>query len=864
VLAAGVLVVLAGWTAATHNSVGAPHVHLIEPDEVDRDTGELAPDVPHPDHPDVDDEREPSPYHASYHERLAKDGLDPRPAPVDQSGDRYTRCTTAEQAGDAYDPANRSDHCYVGYVDHILEHTIPTGPLLVTECPCDLLYPVNPAEDDEYCRGEKETNEVTGNEDVDTAITNLQRTQDSDCGTRQHNQYLTGSLLIDTSLLEAPNAAAADQLGNDVGSGPLTLDGLATSYVLLLGQPHPSNEDPSPYEAGEGPFGGDPLAGGNPLHDLEGACGDRTEECRLLEPADVEAYDRFDPGWRDGPRVCAFLPQHDVSPEDPTGTEWRCGLKGNPLDEFVDTGKAGGLGVEGAPPTWVTNLPGWSISYVYTSYPADNTLQPARQAVEPDPDERAGLEVTVAVNPEVPTPGSDLGCLTPNLLAHGDDAPLPGDHEDPGVYGHYAADAIDVDVHPHPYRDQLDTAGQAAREALTPARTLAQDVAEGPRGADDAARSAAGLLPAPVERPAAETVDRANPLAERTSPEHAQPGGANPRAFTAHADAGLACDTAGQLVYHPEDATLDGGLAFEADLEQATVALEDPTALDEGQPARSTDTNGGAWRADAYRLEGRTVGVVDANENGAFDACGPIEGYRGDPGNDACPWRAIWDAYADWCTRDGFACEDELARYGYNVRGETGPDDQAGVGLTFRVEVTGPVLVTAAPDPGNVPLDTPGTPRAHVIGAGDPTATNCLVGVSEGFEAHLPNHVDGADGPDELAAELCGDVDGERVLLADAFRPQGADLGDFETRLAWTPLTPTPDGLEPATGFGEGDEVCVTGYFSVGAQTSRDEPIDVARDTEGNLNLEANTVHVFQHGQSLETGTDAPEPTATC
>jgi hypothetical protein len=896
---------------ASHNSFGAPHTHVTDPDEYNADTGLLTPDIPHADHPNQDQVEvggETSPYHLQFHENLEDSGLPARDAPYDQSGQRYTDCTTAEEAGEDYAPHDlpkNKDQCYVGYMDQIVEHEIPTGPLLVTECPCDLLYPVNPAEDDEYCRGEKETNEVTGNEDVDTAVTNLQRTQDSDCGTGQHNQYLTGSLLIDTSLLEAGNEEAGSQLGNDQGSGSWTLEGSPTTFTFLLGEPHPAADDDvieksnpvidgkERWTAGEGPLGPNPLAFGNPLHDMTNACGDRTDQCKLLEPADVIEYDPWT--WSDEfenvdrpaqPRVCAFLPQYDFSVAGGDGSTDRdqgvCGNTGNVQDEFTADVTAGGFNAPGEPPTWITNLPGWSWGVTYLGIPSDQTTEYANNYFQEDYEKRAGFINYFAVNPIVPDREGDLRCVTPNILTDGDDGVLKNngvnttEFSDPGIYGTYRADAIDVDVYPNPYRNQLETVNNETHDEVRGVVGLAEDTLE---DASNATEAVDEVVPEELEEPVpeevedtadeqldqatnttAEALDRAGPFEGSQTPAFAQLGEDNQEPFEGSIDKGLSCTVTGDLVFRPEDVTLQGGLNFQADVFESTLTLKDPTVLDEGLPAPESETDEGYWQTDLYSFGGNAFAFLDINQNEQFDEC---PGANLDPGDDLCPWESLWDAYNGQCNnRDGKECGEILKNLGYNVDGVNGPESEAGVGLYFVAQLEGPIVVTAETITTDVEQIEDQT---EVLGGvGDQV---CIVGTSEGFDTYLPNHVDGASSASQLPGALCPDGAADSTLVTDAFDGQsGVNRGGFSADVEWAKLSPTP----AATDNGVEESLCVSGVWSVGDEVvgpdGNTTQIDSALDATGenNIRLEAGQVHEFSHWQSLETGTDTQPDRASC
>jgi len=904
---------------ASHNSVGAPHTHVLDPSEFDGENGLLTPDIPKADHPAAGDQvsvpDDTSPYHLQFHENLEDSGLPAREAPLDQSGDRYTDCNPASDYQDeegnieneeAYARDLRNgEACYIGYMDQKLEYQYPTAPLIVTETPSDLLYPANPAPGDDYCRGEEETNDVTGNDDVDTAVTNVQRTQDEECNGNGHNQFLTGDLRLDVSLVETGQSTASEAAGNDAGSGTFSTGYVGSTYTFIFGQPHPDvspvpKDDPNVgenerFEAGSGPFGPNPLELGNPLHDLSNACGDRTEECKLLEPDDIIQYDPWtwsnefdDVSPPEQPRVCAFLPQYTFSvagdPGDINRDQGVCGNWGEQLDEFITSTAEGGFGAPGGPPTWLTNLPGWGWGVIFT--PEKSTTQQVgpyaseyfddAPEYHPQSSQTAGfLDLTketdgidkgfmlyYAVNPIVPTIEGDLRCVTPNIVAEGDDSVLSGNgftgFEDPGVYGSYRADAIDVDIHPPPFRGQFATVHEETRDEVRTVVGPAEELAEPVRDADpsDAVDDVGDALP----DEAAEAVDRAQPTESGDAPAHAQAGSQNQKNFDASISQGLSCNVAGDLVFNDQETDLAAGLQFEASVNEQTTTLKDPTVLDEeGLPAPESDTNEAHWQPDLYSFGGNAHAIVDFNQNDRFDSC---PGANLDPGDDLCPWESLWDAYSGQCTnRDGKPCGEVLKQNGYNVDGTNGPADQAGVGLYFVLELTGPVALTAE----TIETDAERVEeKTRVLGGlGDEV---CIVGVSEGFQDFLPNHIGGAASAEELPSELCDDP-AEATLVTDAFDAQsGVNRGGFSADVEWAKLSPTP----AATDNGVEESLCVSGVWSVGDEVvgpdGNTTQIDSALDATGenNIRLEAGQVHEFSHWQSLETGTDTDPDRDTC
>lgn len=881
---------------ATHNSVGT-HLHVVESDEVDVDTGDLNPDVPHPDHPHVDDNAEASPYDHGWHHTLD----DPRPAPIDQTGDRYTSCRTAADAGAEYDPANNDGDCYIGYIDQILEYNVPTAPLLVTWTPSGSdLYPVNPNPEDDYCRGQDEgegdPQEFTGNDDVDTEITSLTRVNDDDCQGDNEGWYLPGDLHVDTSLAEAPQEAIAQTaLGTDMGSGSYSLGAHSTTSLLIFGEPHPDavndpafpnqtaeNAEDARWKAGEGPFSTDISNLGSPFFegwgdpDTNAPCGDRTDQCKLLTPADVKLYDPWNGDDTtpepDRGRICAFIPQLTFAVAGDDGTVNRdqgvCGNSGYHVDEFIPDTELGGLGVDEGPPTWVTNLPSWSwgvlltraLAAQYTGYAGAYMANEGSPATD-DNMPRPGFITYWAVNPMVPTPVDDLRCIIPNILT-----------DDDGVYGDYLVDGIDVDVYPNPFRDLIEPAYEATQPSVRSIIGPVQDTAVGDQdlykeitdpehaeahnlAGDVAAEASAALedeLRSALPDDAVEAIDRANYTQSERTPAHAQPGDdKNQHPFDAGISAGLACDNENELRHNGEAVEWDAGLRFEASLSQFTTNLKDPTVLDEDLlPVKEEDT-GGTWQVDLYSFSGQAQAVIDFTQNGAFDPC---PGTALNPGEDLCPWESLWDAHSEErCENNaGKTCEDILRQRGYDV-------DDMGVGGYFVLKATGPLLVTSSPIATD---DERVQEQTMILGQDNPTAQNCLVGVTIGFEDFIHNHFDGADDMDGVTAELCSDADGESAYVLEAFSEQdGSTPGTFNAQVSWAPLAPTPD----AAGFSEDDSLCVAGIWSIQEDIYTDSTKNTT-DTAGtnNINLGDQPVYEFADWQSLETGLDADGDGTSC
>lgn len=844
---------------ATHNSVGAD-VTLTTATEVG-DEGTLQPDIPHPDHPNVADSEDPNPYLINYHDELDE----PRPSPVDQVGDRYTDCTTEEEAGDNYDPSNNVDQCYVGYLDH--RWMVWAGHLLLTMQPDDDLYAVNP--NDDYCRGSEDTEETTGVGPVDELATRADRAvNDPECQGGGHGQALPGAVTIDVNLLAAPvdsqdegagTPGVADVTRSDTASGSQPFPTIVTPYYFLFGQPHEDNENPSQFEAGSGPFGPDPAAGGNPLHDISGVCGDRTEDCRLLTPTDLKLYDPYkDLFVEEGEeteqaRFCSFSPQFSILNPDERDAGL-CGVNGDVVNQFTQTTELGGLGVEEAPPTWVSNLPGWyqgvlsltqtgelgvrgggGLADVATGVlGSDVTVETAAAAASHDGDGmRSGVDHYSAVNPLVPDEADHpLWCVSPNFLMDGDDTKA-STGSDPGVYGErYVADAIDVDVYVSPFHDQYQAAISTSQDAgitsTTPDEIHVANVFD---TLDDQEEFARNQLPDPVR----EVVDRAD---YQEDPNDADVVDLSSEyTFSSTREAGLSCNDLGLIEDLETSETVQGGLAFDTSMSHTADnqcvapigiptgvctperALKDPTLLDEdGLPEEESDTERGAWQPDSYGFGGTITAFLDTSTlsdgtGDEFNGCAPATGAAS-PEDDRCVWRGLWDAYNPECTNIGSEqCSGILEGMGYDL--------DTGVGLYAVAEVTGPVATYSVTDNVDRLQD-----RTSVLGLEDPTATNCIVALSFGFQDKLDDIL----GTDDLENELCGHVDGETHLITDGFGDQSAvSPGGFSSAFSIAKLTPTPD----EAGIGQDDEVCVTGIWSV------QDGVTSTSDTEGNLELDS-------------------------
>lgn len=833
-----VALVLAPATAmASHNSIGA-HVNVLEPDEVARaspDQGELRPDVPASTAP-------------SFHSELDTS----RASPLDQSGERYRLqggCTTHESYGDqsTYEQGLRTgEACYVGFLDTQWEYMQFTQIFSVHRSE-DLLYPVNPTPSDGYCNGRDDPEQPTGVGPVDQRLTALQRGgSDPACQPATHDQYVPGYIGVDTDLVEtpiqgrpgaAPGAVAAT--GTQPASGTLTLPLFTTPYTFLFGQPHPDNPAPNPHRAGQGIFGPNPIAGGSPLTDLTGACGDRTDDCHLLEPFDLLHYDSYADelsaaGVEVGQtaRLCLFTIPFTY--EHPLPDTRLCGSNGRPMDLFLGRTQAGGLGIEGAPNTWLNTLPGWYRASVMAPLGDAGILAHAADAYAEDPapasvdtslqaqdyhlpttddtsrDHAAQIPQVTAVNPAVPLPGSGLDCLRPNMLAAGDGTSQIDATLDPGVYGAYRADAIDTDLYRSATRPQQQAAVGATHPIVRPLVALAEDTLPG----NDGETEIPGV-PDDVEAALAEASDRADPTAR----ERAEDPGVV--AFQREQPAGIACTPEGTLTVRETSTVLDGYLDADIRLQANTgnddqipsfpqppgVPLKDPTA-DGGLPPAS-ESERAPWRPDVYSFEGDLRAVLDRNTNGQLDPC--AEDTETTPA-DLCTWGALWDAYNPACRGpDGqTTCGAILDRAGFDV--------DAGVGVYLVLEITGPLLLV------DEDRRAPGAlqDRTRIVGDANPTARNCIVATSLGFAPKLAAQV--GTTVDELPDALCPDANGEHVLVEDGFDDQTADparagavveRGDVSAAIQFIPLTPTPSAAEDTTTLGTDDRVCMTGVFPV-------------------------------------------------
>jgi hypothetical protein len=888
---------------ASHNSLGVD-VQLVEATEYDPETGELA--------PDVSDE-----IAKTYHGDAGETGADvepgdipaPRPSPEDQSGQAYDpdSCLTYAEDEEAYqramdrlagiddwaeesqrlqpvDPETGQTVCWVGYLDLRHQYVFGTSG---TGTGSDLLYSVNPEPGDDYCRGEEDTEETTGNDDVDTVVTNVQRTQDSECDGGEHNQYLPGTktLGMDTTLVEAGTEAAVDaaNLMEDTGSGMLTLPNTLARYVYAFGQPHPAVDTSEidgdqRLEAGSGPFGPNPLEGGDPIRDLTGACGvggeQRTEQCKLLTPQDLRAYDYQVPsGEGDTARLCNYEPSYfSVNPGTATSTP--CGVSSGTgaTATFLPHFTEGGLGVSEDTPTYAHTMPGWHgiawlLNHRSTTFAADFGCDGGSLCHDYFTDERVwddeGAGYFAAVNPKVPQfddpETRDLWCVLPNVLTDGsgiDASEFEGwdedisAEEDPGFYGTFQGAAFDADVHRHvtdpvvaPVHDETH---DTVREVVRPVQDVAphrNDVANPETLNDPAAvvshEDAKDIVEEEGGEQAGEAVDRADYLGSNSyDPDFGTFG----EQFLVEPSAGLGCNPDGFPQYYEKDPPdLDGALNFDAGISNAgTTTIKDPTIFaDDGAPAGDDETYDGAWQADAYSFGGSAIAHVDTVGSGEFDECSEALGEP-QPQRDNCVWRGVWDAYNDQCVADqvqggeDLTCGDLLDNLGY--------DTETGVGVFYTLEVTGPMATYDVNTDDQERND-----RTNVLGLqGDPSDQNCVVGTSVGFDQKLVNglasQIGVANSPSstqDLVQQLCADADGETAFIADSFGDGGSNGGSFGSAANFAKLTPTPSAVQDA-GFGADDELCMHGVWSIQAGQTAD-------DTAGNMEWTGGTDGDLKH-----------------
>jgi hypothetical protein len=235
--------------------------------------------------------------------------------------------------------------------------------------------------------------------------------------------------------------------------------------------------------------------------------------------------------------------------------------------------------------------------------------------------------------------------------------------------------------------------------------------------------------------------------------------------------------------------------------------------------------------------------IDDRHAEASFNACAEALGEP-QPQRQDCLWRGVWDAYNEQCTIDsevGNTCGDLLADRGYDV--------DAGVGVFFELRVTGPMATYQVTTDQQDAQE-----RNRVLGLDDPTAPNCVVGTRIGFDEKLPGLADGlsalprADSMDALAEQLCSDADGDTALLRDGFNDGGSTGGSFSAAVNFAKLLPTPEATQDS--FGDGDELCMHGVWSV-------QPNTVASDTADSIELEGDgdgTTHHFSWCVPLASG----------
>lgn len=836
-LAALSLAIVPMTALASHNSVGVG-VQVVQADEAvlgsDAPDDNLRPDVP-------DD----SSLRPTYANQL---GDDARPSPSDQSGERYTDCKTAGEAGVNYAPTKTNNHCYIGYFDTQLEYIIVTSGLF-TRAGSDTLYPVNPEAGDPQCPGP--ASDPVGY--AQNAADGLQG--EGNCAGSDHTTYQQpfGTLALDTDLMDAPFMGTDDQgsdglggsdvAGQEEGSGTLTFPFTAMHYFYIFGQPHPDNPSPSSFEAGSGIFGPSPLAGGSPATDLTGACGDRTKACTMLTPTDIKLYDRYKPaGVEAGARVCTFMPAYfTLGPG--TLTQTPCGPFGTTNNQFVPSMTNGGFQL-GVTDTWAHTLPGWHGNAWIVNQQSSTEFfdincdggSLCHDYFEDDDEMQPGNNFFHAVNPKVPTPKGPLWCAKPNFI--GTAADTSGGVTDNGFYD-YNADAIDVDSYVwfahNRVRDVRDATHGPVRTVAGPVQdaspihrsevSSAQAITQALGGTNDEAieDQVRSVAPAAV----VDALDSADYTESGNDETHTKLGPDNQFPFSRTFNEGVRCDGLGLVRVFESSQTVDGGLQFNVNLNHQTAAtgtpaLKDPTQFGEdGLPAGEEGTHSGAWNAKTYSFSGSAIGVLNTNGDNDLDQCAQALGQP-QPTRDFCPWQPIWDAYNPNCNvPDGSSSPPECG----TVLENRNYDTAAGVGLYAVVTVTGPVAITQE----DVSDATQHTTHTTVIGENNPTAQNCFVATSIGFEGPLAASL-GVQ-PADLADELCPSDVQATALVTDAFDDQGGSTGGFSADVEFTKLVPTTQAVQDAAGgLGEDDSLCVTGVWNV-------QDGKVASDTEQSLDL---------------------------
>lgn len=846
---------------ASHNSAGVG-VELVQPDEIP-DGDQMSPDVP-----------DTSPLKPQFHDNL----VTPRPAPSDQTGERYSDCNGPDDTS-TYDPGSDASDCYIGFFDVQLEYIVLTS-VLVTRGAGDPLYPVNPDPGDQDCTGQDQSSPEE--QLVDRANHTVNGLQgEGDCTGGDHLWYAPPfrTLAIDTDLMDAPfqgdqNAPGlTDATGSEYGSGTLTFPFTASTYMYIFGQPHPDNTNPSDLEAGQGMFGPNPAAGGGPVNDLTDACDGRTAECKLLTPTDIKLYDDLSRAERTNAqaRVCTFLPQY-FSLTPGTLNNQPCGPFGGQTNQFYPSTSQGGLGIDGAPGTWHHTMPGWHgfswlLNHQSTTEFADFNCDGGslcHDYLEDGEQLEPGNMMFFAVNPKVPDVNGPLWCVKPNFIGQSSTIGDTG-LSDNGFYD-YEADAIDSDVYTHwihpattvlvehtegPVRDvvgPVQDASPISRFDLTSAQAVAE--AQSLQGDEETERTLAEQG-APAE--VMDAYDRFDFTEAAHDEPHAELGSQNQRSFERTVDTGLRCDPTGVVRLFETTQTDQGGLQFDADVSSTnTPDLKDATLFgDDGLPARESETHDGAWTPEEYSFSGSSLAKLDTSQDTdasspgndgdgdgkAFDPCAQALGQP-QPTRDFCPWQGVWDAYNENCNvPDGTdsppTCGTVLKDRGYAV------DSDTGVGLYFVLEVTGPTVVYDEDlfDAGRV---------IDVLGENDAAATNCVVGTSIGFDAKLPN-VLGVATVDAAVTQLCSDAGGETLFIDDAFDDQGGLGGGFSSDIAWTKLTPTAQGVQDNTGgLGEADSLTLNGVWTIQDGKTAEDSGSFALGSDANL-------YEFSDVDSLDT-----------
>lgn len=899
---------------ATHNSIGA-NVVLVQPTE-DPDN----PDIP-PDHElrvtyhnfeagtlEEDDRDLPEDVRDLLVDEEDEDAFEPtipepREMPLDQTGERYTDCITAEEAGDAYAPWDNEDQCYVGYLDH-QRLTFLYLSLFLTWQPNDSDYWLNPHPNDGHCQGDS-PEEVTGFDPADETIASVDRRtsaflEGGDCDGSGHGQGLPGDVMIDVNLLESPfqDDATPDLSQQDVGSGTQALPQLSTPYVFLFGEPHPEADEPlegedfewEGFSADEPPFTGGVDEGASPLFDLEGACGDRTDQCMLLTIGDLQEYDRHDrPGAGDEGQAafCEFAPQFQtINPDERDAGI--CGVTGSPMNQFIPIYEGGGYGT--GETTYLNMLPGWYRGIIsITTGPTTHggaTTNPA--TATPGLTGSTPIQYMYAVNPKVPAADDPLWCVTPNFLADGESNVDLGGLNDPGFYGTYIADAIDVDIfHDNPLVDEVQQNPQALDDLYADKNAIQEEFE-----LDDApdpiavSQNPIGFVGGIVFDAYSDAVPGEADYLESSPEKPWNTFGETQHSWETDApDPGVRCNAQGAVVVEDDPNSLKGGIVFDTSISQQTVTLKDPTLVDDDGPLSEEDTQSDGWQTDAYWFSGDILGIVDSNENERFDACFLPDGQI-NPDEDQCVWQPYWDAYNPSCTTFfGASCFEQLLDDGYALNATHNTDesslidaedeeitqDNYGVGMYFVLELTGPF---ATKDPG-IPGQNTAELRTNVIGAeDDPDTTHCVLGTNLGFADEgrdmgqaispsadrLANNFDHWPGfdvdlnqPDEdilqdLTEFVCGfsgNVDGEHVFIGDAFSTQNS-RASFSSGIDWVKLAPTPD--EGSLVNDENDRLCVGAFWNVLNHPDVDQSADSA-------SLALDGSHHFGECLSLAGGT---------